>query len=487
MSLTSSECSAISYAFMSMTIVFPFWHSYIVWEGRGRVERNASPTKRPQDQASSPPTAAAGTNMAERCQTRLSAELQELLHAAARLADEAGVSVYAVGGFVRDLLLGVRNDDLDLTVEGDGVAFAQRLATALGGISKGPSEFGTAMVVVPDGHKIDVATARRETYKHPAALPTVEPGSIRDDLFRRDFSLNAMAFALNGPEAFVLLDWYGGIADLSEGVIRVLHNRSFRDDPTRMFRAIRLEQRFGFILHPHTLRLLHRAVDKRWIELLSGARLWRELRLMLEGESPVRCLERLHELQVLPQIDAALTLSSAQAAALTHVAEARVELAELIPEPAMRAWLVYVAALVQDLSPEVIRRVCQRLALSPRVTEELIGGIAAVEVACKRLHSEDDLRPSEVVAVLRRLAFEVLPLLLSGCPGMAVRERVRQYLTTWRHVRPCLTGEDLKRFGIPQGPEIGRFLARLLAAKLDGEAPTREAEEALLSTALSMS
>src|SRR6266511_4255130 len=163
MPLMSSEFSAINHAFMSMTILSPLRHSYAAWEGRDRVERHASPTNRPQDPASRAPTGAAGTNMAERCQTCLSAELQELLHAAARLADEAGMLVYAVGGFVRDLLLGVRNEDLDLTVEGDGVAFAQRLATALGGISKGPSEFGTAVVVVPDGHKIDVATARRET------------------------------------------------------------------------------------------------------------------------------------------------------------------------------------------------------------------------------------------------------------------------------------------------------------------------------------
>jgi tRNA nucleotidyltransferase (CCA-adding enzyme) len=477
MSLISSEFDAISHFSMGMLILSPRRHSYVMWEGSDRVERHTSSTKHPQHQAFVA-TGAADTNVAERCRTRLSPELQELLHMAARLGDEAGAPVYAVGGFVRDLLLGARNEDLDLTVEGDGVAFARRLAIALGGISKAPSEFGTAVVVAPDGRKVDVATARRESYKHPAALPTVEPGSLRDDLFRRDFSLNAMAFALNGPEAFVLLDWHGGMADLSEGVIRVLHNRSFRDDPTRMFRAIRLEQRFGFTLHPHTLRLLHRAVDKRWIERLSGARLWRELRLMLEGESPVRCLERLHELQILPQIDASLTLSSAQLTALTRVAEARVELAELVPEPAMRAWLVYIAALVQDLSPEAIRRVCQRLALSPRVTEEIIGGIGAVEVACKRLQSEDDLRPSEVVAVLRTLPFEMVPLLLGGCPGVAVRERVRRFFTTWRHVRPCLTGEDLKRFGIPQGPEIGRLLARLLAAKLDGEAPTREAEEA---------
>jgi len=206
---------------------------------------------------------------------------------------------------------------------------------------------------------------------------------------------------------------------------------------------------------------------------------------MLEGESPVRCLERLRELQVLPQIDAALTLSSAQVAVLTRVAEARVRLVELVPERPIRAWLIYVAALVQDLSPEAIRRICQRLALSPRITEELIGGIAAVEVACKRLQGQDDLRPSEVVAVLRTLPFELLPLLLGSCPGTAVRERVRQSLTTWRHVRPCLTGDDLKRFGIPQGPEIGRLLARLLAVKLDGQAPTWEAEEAWVRGAVS--
>jgi tRNA nucleotidyltransferase (CCA-adding enzyme) len=485
MSLISSEFSAIGHAFMSLTRVSPLQHSYVTREGRDRVKRHTSPTKRLQGQTPRAPNDGAGLNVAERCRTRLSPELQELLHTAARRADEAGVLVYAVGGFVRDLLLGVGNEDLDLTVEGDGVGFAQRLAAALGGISKGPSEFATAMVIAPNGHKIDVATARREAYKHPAALPMVEPGSIRDDLFRRDFSINAMAFALNGPEAFVLLDWYSGMADLSEGVIRVLHNRSFRDDPTRMFRAIRLEQRFGFILHPHTLRLLHRAVEKRWIGLLSGARLWRELRLMLEGESPVRCLERLHELQVLPQIDAALTLSSAQVAVLTRVVEAHVELVELVPEHAMRAWLAYMAVLVQNLNPEAIRRICQRLACSPRVIEEMIEGIAAVEVACKRLQSEDDLRPSEVVAVLRTLPFEMLPLLLARCPAMAVRNRVRQYLTTWRHVRPCLTGDDLKRFGIPQGPEIGRLLTRLLAVKLDGQAPTREAEEALIRTGLS--
>jgi tRNA nucleotidyltransferase (CCA-adding enzyme) len=444
------------------------------------VNRRTSPEKIIKQQTPEHLNTGGGLNLAERCRTRLSPALQEWLDTAARTADTHGVCVYAVGGFVRDLLLGVRDEDLDLTVEGDGVAFARHLAAAAGGICKGPSEFGTAVVIAHDGHKIDVATARRETYKHPAALPTVEPGTIRDDLFRRDFSINTMAFALNGPEAFILLDWYGGSADLTEGVIRVLHNRSFREDPTRMFRAVRLEQRFGFVLHRHTLLLLQRAVEKRWIELLSGARLWRELRLMLEGESPVACLRRLDELGILSHIDADCRLTPGRLELLTRVARARVELAETHPDTIGRAWPVYLAALFHGLDAGIIRRVGARLALSPRIMQELIGGIAAAASACDRLCKEGALRPSEVVAALRALSLEMLPLLLALCPESKVHQCVQHYLTTWRHIRPDLTGDDLKRLGVPQGPHIGRLLARVLAAKLDGEATTREAEEALV-------
>jgi tRNA nucleotidyltransferase (CCA-adding enzyme) len=423
-------------------------------------------------------------DLRERCLTRVSPALQELLHTATRTADMQRVHVYAVGGFVRDLLLGVRDEDLDLTVEGDGVAFARQLAAETSGICKGPSKFGTAVVIARNGHKIDVATARRETYHHPAALPSVEPGTIRDDLFRRDFSINTMAFALNGPEAFVLRDWYGGSTDLAEGVIRVLHNRSFRDDPTRMFRAVRLEQRFGFVLHRHTLRLLQRAVDKRWIELLSGARLWRELRLMLEGESPVACLRRLDELGILPHIDADLGMSPDRLELLRRVAEARVELAEMHADVLGRAWPVFLATLIQGFDAHVISRITARLALSPRLTQELIDGLTAAGRACDRLRQEDNRRPSEVVAALRTLPLEMLPLLLALCPGGVMHQHVQQYLTAWRHIRPDLTGDDLKRLGVPQGPHIGRLLARVLAAKLDGEVTSLEAEEALVRSAL---
>jgi tRNA nucleotidyltransferase (CCA-adding enzyme) len=448
------------------------------------MKHHTSPNRAPKGQLPAAPNADSGMDLTERCRTRVSPMLQELLHVAAHTADTDGVRVYAVGGFVRDVLLGVRDEDLDLTVEGDGVALARHLAAAIDGLCKGPSAFGTSVVVAPDGHKIDVATARRETYKHPAALPTVEPGTIRDDLFRRDFSINTLAFALNGPEALILIDWYGGSTDLAEGVIRVLHNRSFRDDPTRLFRAIRLEQRFGFILHRHTLRLLQRAVDKGWIELLSGARLWRELRFMLAGQSPVACLKRLDELGMLPHIDADLGISPDRLALLTRVSEARLELAEMHAEVLGRGWPVYLAALFLGLDVTILQRAGARLALAPRTIQELVEGLVAVEDACQRLCTADNLRPSEVVAALRGLPLEMFPLLLARCPGREVHRPIQHFLTTWRHIRPNLTGADLKRLGVPQGPQIGRLLARVLAAKLDGEATTRESEEALIRGAL---
>jgi tRNA nucleotidyltransferase (CCA-adding enzyme) len=448
------------------------------------MSHHTPPKTAVKSQPSTGPDTNNGVDLAERCQTCVSPTLQDLLRTVAHTADTQGVRVYAVGGFVRDILLGVRDEDLDLTVEGDGVAFARHLAAATNGLCKGPSAFGTSVVIAQDGHKIDVATARRETYKHPAALPTIEPGTIRDDLFRRDFSINTLAFALNGPEAFILIDYYGGSTDLGEGVIRVLHNRSFRDDPTRMFRAIRLEQRFGFILHRHTLRLLQRAVDKRWLELLSGARLWRELRLMLVGESPVACLRRLDELGMLPHIDADLGLSPERLALLTRVAEARVELAETHADVLGQAWPVYLAALFHGLDANILRQAGARLALAPRTIQELVEARSAVERACQRLCTTDNLQPSEVVAALRGLPLEMLPLLLARCPGRAVQQHVGHYLKTWRHIRPDLTGADLKRLGVPQGPQIGRLLARVLAAKLDGEALSREAEEAIVRRAL---
>jgi len=204
---------------------------------------------------------------------------------------------------------------------------------------------------------------------------------------------------------------------------------------------------------------------------------------MLAGESPVACLRRLNELGILSHIDADLELAPDRLALLTRVAEARVELAETHTDVLGRAWPVYLAALFHGLDVHILRRAGARLALAPRTIQELGEGLTAAEGACQRLCRAVNLRPSEVVAVLQRLPLEMVPLLLALCPGSEVHQYVQHFLTTWRYVRPDLTGADLKRLGVPQGPQIGHLLARLLAAKLDGEAHSREAEEAIIRSA----
>src|SRR5215210_3173755 len=204
--------------------------------------------------------------------------------------------VYLVGGTVRDILLGERSFDVDIAVEGDAIAFAAALAEALDGRAHPHERFGTAVVLYGDGERIDVVTARTEFYEEPAALPTVEHASIRDDLFRRDFTINAMAVSLKGEDFGRLVDPFGGRRDLDAGTIRVLHNLSFIDDPTRIFRAIRYEARYGFGMDARTERLARGTIEMGLVGDLSSARLRDELHELLEEEQAARAIVRLGEL-----------------------------------------------------------------------------------------------------------------------------------------------------------------------------------------------
>src|SRR3989475_5291242 len=227
-----------------------------------------------------------------------------------RLADDIGMPAYLVGGLVRDLLLGHKNLDVDLTVEGDGMTFARRLADQHGAGLKIFDRFATALVVFPDGFKLDVATARRESYAHPTALPTVRPSSIKDDLYRRDFTINALAIRLNVSRFGELVDFYGGLRDLEHKVIRVLHSRSFVDDPTRVFRAIRFEQRFGFRIEKHTLTLLKEAAASDLVHRLSGPRLRNEVMRLLSEQAPIRTIRRMAEFDLLRFLHTGLAWSA---------------------------------------------------------------------------------------------------------------------------------------------------------------------------------
>ena len=213
-------------------------------------------------------------------------------------------------GFVRDLFLYRPNEDIDIVIEGDGIAFAKKFAAGVGARIHSYAKFGTAVIIFPDGFKIDVASARLEYYKFPAALPIVEMSSIRLDLFRRDFTMNTLAIQLNADKFSTLIDFFSAQRDIKEKVIRVLHNLSFVEDPTRVFRALRFEQRFGFSIGKLTAGLIENAVKMDFFKRLSGRRVFTEIRLILEEENPTPAIVRLHDYQLLKVIHASISLDN---------------------------------------------------------------------------------------------------------------------------------------------------------------------------------
>jgi len=235
----------------------------------------------------------------ERMKQDLSPALQRILHQAGGLAAEMGFHAYAVGGMVRDLLLGSRHLDLDIVIEGDGIRFAGSLADCLHAKVKSHEHFGTASITLPDHLRLDIATSRTEFYGRPAMLPRVTPGSIRDDMHRRDFTINAMAVSLMPGEFGHLLDYFHGVRDLRERHIRVLHEQSFMDDPTRIFRAVRFETRLGFRIVRSTEQLLVEALSGFILLELEDYRIATELRLILEEPDPATPLKRLAELGII--------------------------------------------------------------------------------------------------------------------------------------------------------------------------------------------
>jgi tRNA nucleotidyltransferase (CCA-adding enzyme) len=411
---------------------------------------------------------------------RLPARAFILLETAGRLADQLDVPAYVVGGIVRDLLLGIGNLDLDLVIEGDGIAFARELARQIGGRVKAHERFGTAILVLPDGIKLDVATARAEYYEYPTALPTVEQSSIKKDLYRRDFTINALAISLNSRRFGELIDFYGGQRDLKDKTIRVLHSLSFVEDPTRVFRAIRFERRFGFHLGKETLALIKGAVKMDLFHRLSGARLLNELILLFSEAEPRHALARMAELDLLRFIHPDLKWS-ARLEGLLKAAEDAVQWHRLLYlDRKLDAWLVYVMALMEVLPPRAVGETVKRLGMPARDAERIRAGHAAANAVLRRLARKPPPRPSETYHALNGLADETLLLLMAKAKPDAVKRQVSAYLTTYRRTRSLLTGADLKALGLKPGPQFTRILGRLLDARLDGEVKSEAEERELL-------
>jgi len=388
-------------------------------------------------------------------------EMALFLQIAGKAAEENGEKLYLVGGTVRDLLLKRSSLDIDLALEGNAIKFARQITAETGEKLAIHQRFGTANFRHGE-FTIDIAMARRESYAHPGALPIVKPATIKDDSGRRDFSVNAMAVDLS-PQSFgQLLDFHGGVSDLDKKLIRVLHKRSFIDDATRIFRAIRYEQRLGFTIEDGTERLLRRKVAM--INTISGDRLRNEIELLLKEEFPENGLARADELGVLRQINRSLKSSKWLA---DRFEDAR---RHYVAGPA-----VYFALLCHDLGRDDAEAICERLNLSGD-WKRIVIGVARINEDIHKL-ADPAIQPSAVYRYLKRYPVEVASACFLSNDSRIVRGQIERYLKETQYVRIHLDGNELKRMGVESGPRLGRILKALQDAKLDGLADTMEEEE----------
>lgn len=403
-------------------------------------------------------------NLVSKMENRLPQELLTFLRTAGEVADNQGQRLYLVGGAVRDLLLERPNLDFDLVVEGDAPLLARQLAKASGEKPTIHRQFGTAKF--RSGNlSIDLATARCETYSRPGALPDVTPGKIRDDLFRRDFSINAMAIDLTHNSFGELLDAYGGMNDLEQKLIRILHEGSFIDDATRILRALRYEQRLGFKLEEATEKLLREHTSM--LDTVSGDRIRHELELNLEEDHPERILRRAEELGVLKALHPSLRGDG-------WLAEKFEQACQLQPPGPT----LYMLLLIYHLTEEENEQLIARLS----IVGELGRNMRQVLQLKPMLHTlaESDLPPSSIYRLLKQYSPTAITAFALACDTPIVRSRLELYLNNLRYVKPFLDGEDLKRLGLQPGPRMGKMLQALLEAKLDGKVTTREEEESLV-------
>ncbi|WP_305041794.1 CBS domain-containing protein [Geoalkalibacter sp.] len=412
---------------------------------------------------------------------QLPTRVRGLLEDFGRIGDALGLKVFAVGGFVRDLLLEEPNLDLDIVVEGDGIAFAEAFAREHACRVRSHQKFGTAVIVFPDDFKVDVASTRVEYYLEPAALPTVETASLKLDLYRRDFTINTLAIILNGGRFGELLDFFGGLRDLREKAIRVLHNLSFVEDPTRVFRAVRFEQRLGFQIGKQTEHLIRSAVRMGFLDRIGGPRLLNEIIHILEEARPFPAVERLGRLDLLKFLHPGLEVDEDCGEVFERADRALNWYELLYTGLPCRRWPVYFLCLIRDLDDDAVLGMCERLAVPGRwrplfiEQRHLARATLRQLLACAKRRKKRPL-DSEIHQWLQPFDTEILLYLMALLESEEARSWISLYVTRLRGQKSLLGGGDLRSLGVPPGPRYREILQQLLLARIDGKVVSREDE-----------
>lgn len=418
-------------------------------------------------------------NVGKALRDQLPAPLLSLLSLASELGRERKTPVYVVGGFVRDLMLKTPNQDIDLVVEGDGLGFAAALAQRLGGRVRVHKKFLTSVVLYPGPNgseeRVDVATARLEYYESPAAMPTVEHSSIKMDLYRRDFTINALAIRLDTQPMGQIVDFFGGQRDLKDKIIRVLHTLSFVEDPTRILRAVRFEQRYLFRLGADTEKLVRNALAMQLLDKLSPARIFHEFEHICSEERALAAFFRLQELGILQKLHPMLILNPSRQRILPRMSKVLAWFKLLFLDEPVRPWFAYFLVLTGSLSYNDSLTCFRRLGLPESLKLTVMQGrerMRAIRPSLRKLFVKRQPRASEVCALLRDLPLECVLYLMAEDSNPEIRRSLSRFITTWKNMTPDVGGNDLKRMGLAPGPAFARILRKLLVAKLDHKADT---------------
>ncbi|MCJ7814041.1 MAG: CBS domain-containing protein, partial [Candidatus Atribacteria bacterium] len=395
--------------------------------------------------------------------------VKDVLSKIGEIGDRLDFSVFMVGGIVRDLFLGIKNYDLDIVVEGDGIKFAQELSRDLGGRIKSHEKFGTAIVILDDGFKIDVATARREFYEYPAALPKVELSSIKKDLYRRDFTINAMAIQLNQKYFGKLIDFFGGQKDLRMGIIRVLYNLSFVEDPARIIRAIRFEQRYSFKMNKATENFLKKAIDDKLLSRLRKKRITEELILILKEENPLNSLKRMEGLGALMYILPEIVLNEETVKRLNKVKDNYNSWIHDIPDEKVELWIIYFCCLIRNLKKIQIQRICKKLIIKQKYVDIINSCYLNIDKIIKIISQKTIISPSVIYSELQGLPNEVLFLTMTESDTNIAKDRINNYFRKYKKENLYISGNELKELQLKPGPIYSQILNKLLCAQLDEE------------------
>jgi len=407
---------------------------------------------------------------------RLPSDLLELLEAAAECASECGYTAYAVGGFVRDLIMRRKNLDLDIVIEGDGIDFAHRFAEKHGGRVRPHKKFATAIIALGGRRKIDVATARTEYYTEPAALPIVEMSSIKNDLFRRDFTVNALALKLNGKNKNHLIDFFGGQQDLKDEVLRVMHSLSFVEDPTRVFRAIRFEQRFHMSISSQTENLMKLAISNRLVERISGSRLFGELRLIFDEEQPSQAMWRMENYGLWRFVHRSLAYDDTLHSLCKQAEEAIAWHRLTCDRKNLRAWMVCLLCLSRGLAEAEAGEMMARLGFMKEPVGRFLSARRRVAETVAAIALKVPATPLEIFDAFHGMDDEGLIAVMAAAENLETKKVIAEYMTRIRNIRPQLSGSDLINAGIPGGPVLGKIMKTILRETINGILTTKDGE-----------